>query len=58
MIIFPVLLVGAQLTWTVADQVPTLNAQPSCRAGANGSARCTCSRMARRSGRPSSTTRA
>jgi hypothetical protein len=36
MIIFPVLLFGAQLTMTVADQVPNLNVRPSCLAAANG----------------------
>jgi hypothetical protein len=36
MIIFPVLLVGAQLTMTVADQVPHLDVGPSCRSAANG----------------------
>ena len=36
MIIFPVLLLGAQLTMTVADQVPLLDVGPSCRSAANG----------------------
>jgi len=36
MIIFPVLLLGAQLTMTVADQVPQLDVGPSCRSAANG----------------------
>jgi hypothetical protein len=34
--IFPVLLFGAQLTMTVADQVPHLDVGPSCRSAANG----------------------
>jgi hypothetical protein len=36
MMIFPVLLFGAQLTMTVADQVPHLDVGPSCRSAANG----------------------
>jgi hypothetical protein len=36
MILVPVLMIGAHLTTTVADPVPTLNVEPSCRAAANG----------------------
>jgi hypothetical protein len=36
MILIPVL-IGAQLTVAVADAVPKLNVEPSCRAAANGS---------------------
>jgi len=37
MTLLPVLLAGAQLTVFVADQVPKLNVQPSCRAASQGS---------------------
>jgi hypothetical protein len=33
---FPVLLIGVHLTMAVADPVPHLNVQPSCRAAASG----------------------
>jgi hypothetical protein len=34
---FPVLLIGAHLVIAVADPVPRLNVEPSCRAAASGS---------------------
>jgi hypothetical protein len=34
---FPVMLVGAQLAFAVADAVPRYNVEPSCRAAAEGS---------------------
>jgi hypothetical protein len=36
MIVFPALMVGAQLIIAVADPVPNLNVEPSCRAAASG----------------------
>src|SRR5260370_7016534 len=36
MILVPVLLIGAHLTIAVADPIPTLNVEPSCRAAASG----------------------
>jgi hypothetical protein len=37
MILAPALLVGAHLTITVADPIPSFNVEPSCRAAASGS---------------------
>jgi hypothetical protein len=34
---FPILLIGAHLAFAVADPVPTLNVEPSCREAASGS---------------------
>jgi hypothetical protein len=34
---FPILLVGAHLAFAVADSVPKLNVEPSCREAASGS---------------------
>jgi hypothetical protein len=36
MLLVPVLLIGAHLTIAVADPIPTLNVEPSCRAAASG----------------------
>jgi hypothetical protein len=36
MILVPVLMIGAHLTIAVADPIPTLNVEPSCRAAASG----------------------
>lgn len=37
MMLFPVMLVGTQLTIAVADNVPVYNVEPSCRAASDGS---------------------